>query len=497
MKLFAAILFGAAVVTAIAASLPTGVRTERVYPFHYDNVMGTSLELKVRAVNEAAAGQAEAAVLDEIARESKILSAWDSTSDFSRWVKTAGTPVTVAPELSEVLRLFDTWRGRTLNAVDASAETIVQVWKQSAVQNRLPTGTELNRAVALVRQQHWTVSGNTATHLSQAPIALNSFAKLYVVDRAADAAMATGVSGVVVNAGGDIVVRGAVDETVNIADPFSYADNGRPIARLVVNNLAVATSGNYRRGFDIAGKHYSHIVDPRTGNTAEGIVSATVVAPKATDAGALATAFTVLKPEESVLLASTMPGVEFLLIDRLGKKMRSAGWNKLLLPMVAVSAENAAVDDSSMELVIDLDIKQPGGFAKRPYVAVWLEDKDKFPVRTVALWYDRDRWLPELRAWYRDDRLRATAEGTQITGTVASATRGAGKYTVKWDGKDNAGKPVKPGKYTIIVEASREHGPYQVMRGELDSTAGAKQITLTGNTDIATASVEYRQTEKH
>ena len=492
MKLLPAILAGAAVVTAIAATLPTGVRMERTYSFHYDNVMGTSLELKVQAVNEAAAERAEAAVLEEIARESKILSAWDSNSDFSRWVKTSGRPVTVAPELAEVLGLFDTWRVRTSGAVDASAETIVQVWKRAAAEQRMPTRAELNSGVALVRQLHWTVSANTATHLSNAPIALNSFAKLYVVEHAADAAMESGVSGVVVNAGGDIVVRGAVNETVNVADPFSYSDNGAPIARLAINNLAVATSGNYRRGFDIARKHYSHIVDPRTGDTAEGIVSATVVAPGATDAGALATAFTVMKPEESTLLASTMPGVEFLLIDRLGKKTQSAGWNKLLLPMMA-----AAADDSSMELVIDLDIKQPSGFAKRPYIAVWLEDKDKFPVRTVALWYDRDRWLPELRAWYHDDRLRATAEGTQITGTVASATRGAGKYTVKWDGKDNAGKPVKPGKYTIIVEASREHGPYQVMRGDLDLTAGAKQITLTGNTDIATASVEYRQTEKH
>jgi hypothetical protein len=44
---------------------------------------------------------------------------------------------------------------------------------------------------------------------------------------------------------------------------------------------------------------------------------------------------------------------------------------------------------------------------------------------------------------------------------VATATRPAGKYTLKWDGKDNAGKPVKPGKYTVILEAAREHGTYQ------------------------------------
>ena len=91
------------------------------------------------------------------------------------------------------------------------------------------------------------------------------------------------------------------------------------------------------------------------------------------------------------------------------------------------------------------DLAQIGGNARRPYVAVWIEDKDNFPVRTLALWYQKHRWLPDLRAWYRGDRMRAMAEGSEITPGVSSATRPAGKYTVKWDGKDNAGKLVKPG----------------------------------------------------
>lgn len=149
-----------------------------------------------------------------------------------------------------------------------------------------------------------------------------------------------------------------------------------------------------------------------------------------------------------------------------------------------------------MEVLFDIEIKQPGGFSKRPYLAIWIEDKDKFPIRTVALWYDRDRWLPELRAWYRDERIRSASEGSQMSSSIASATRPPGKYTVKWDGKDSSGKYVKPGKYTLMLEASREHGPYQILRGEMEVTNSPKQITLTGNTDIATASVEYRKADK-
>ena len=129
--------------------------------------------------------------------------------------------------------------------------------------------------------------------------------------------------------------------------------------------------------------------------------------------------------------------------------------------------------------------------ARRPYVAVWIEDKDKFAVRTIALWFDKTRWLPELRAWYHDDRMRAMAEGNDITASVSSATRSPGKYTLKWDGKDNAGKLVKP---VSTRYASRHRGStaaYQMYRQEMEFSGTPKQVPLQGGTEIAAASLEY------
>jgi thiamine biosynthesis lipoprotein len=78
----------------------------------------------------------------------------------------------------------------------------------------------------------------------------------------------------------------------------------RPLDKLMISNKAVATSGNYRRGQLINGKWYSHIIDPRTGEPAGEVISATVVSPNATDAGALATAMNVLTPAESASTCS-------------------------------------------------------------------------------------------------------------------------------------------------------------------------------------------------
>uniref|UniRef100_Q01UT1 FAD:protein FMN transferase n=1 Tax=Solibacter usitatus (strain Ellin6076) TaxID=234267 RepID=Q01UT1_SOLUE len=477
-------------------------RAGRPFTYNYENVLGTSLELKVLAGSEAVADKAEAAALAEIDREAKILSAWDSASEFSRWSHGVGRPERLSPELLEVLGLFDQWRERSGGALDASAEAVTRVWKQAAAERRMPAPAELAAAVTAVKGRHWELdtAHGTATHLDRTPLALNSFAKSFIVGRAADAALTTeGVTAAVVNIGGDLVVRGNWTEPVSVADPKSDAENAEPIARLRIRNAAVATSGNYRRGVEIAGRHYSHIVDPRTGQPVDHVISATVVALNAADAGALATTMCVLQPEESKRLAERTPGVEYLLVASDGTRIASSGWKRLQAPGVAMSpvpppAPAAATWDPAFELAIDLEIARIQDMrARRPYVAVWIEDADKFPVRTVALWFQRPRWLPELRAWYRSDRLRATTEGNDITSSISSATRPPGKYKLKWDGKDNKGNLVKAGKYTVFIEAAREHGTYQIMRHEMDFNGTPQEAQLPGGTEISAASLAYRK----
>ncbi|MGO4213521.1 DUF2271 domain-containing protein, partial [Terriglobus sp. YAF25] len=109
-----------------------------------------------------------------------------------------------------------------------------------------------------------------------------------------------------------------------------------------------------------------------------------------------------------------------------------------------------------------------------------------------ALWFAKPRWLHELKQWYRDDQMRNMAEGTDLTATLSSATRVPGAYTLRWDGKDNSGKQVKPGKYTVLIEAAREHGGYDLLRQEinLDGKTPAK-FTLNGKAEVGTATVDY------
>ncbi len=85
----------------------SGKKGARLFVSHYENVLGTSLEFKVLAPSQKDASAAELAALNEIARLGKILSGYDSSSEFRRWFTATGAPVNVSKDLYHVLYLFD------------------------------------------------------------------------------------------------------------------------------------------------------------------------------------------------------------------------------------------------------------------------------------------------------------------------------------------------------------------------------------------------------
>jgi thiamine biosynthesis lipoprotein len=373
----------------------------------------------------------------------------------------------------------------------------------------LPSATALQNAVSLVKQKHYVLDekNKTVTRLDDAPLALNSFAKSYIINKAAEKAMQTsGIENVVVNIGGDMVIKGNQFEAIEIANPKADAENDVALTTIKVSNMAVATSGNYRRGFNVNGKWYSHIVDPRTGNPVSKIISATVIAPDASEAGALATSFNVLSVSEIEKLTANRNDIAYLLVTKDGKEIKSKGWSKyevaLNKPAVALTKASKAdkLWNTKYELVVNLEIANiestDGKRVRRPFVAVWVEDAAKMPVRNLAIWYNKPRWLPDLKSWTRanGDEFKKGAEGT--LSSTSSATRGPGKYSLSWDGKDDSGKLVKAGIYTVFIEVAREHGSYQVIAKEMKFTGSAQKVELTPNTELASASLDYRKIAK-
>src|SRR5262249_49342682 len=186
-----------------------------------ENVMGTSLELRVRASDEKAARWAEERVLAEIDRLSAIFSTYQSDSEFSVWQLTSNLPVSVSAELLELLHKCDHWRAVSYGAFDPRIEVISRLWSKCATQSRMPERRELEDALTLLLKPPWALDldSKTATRQSACPLTLNAIAKGHIVEQAAKAAFdkSRGTDGILLNVGGDLCVRGDVEQTVGIA----------------------------------------------------------------------------------------------------------------------------------------------------------------------------------------------------------------------------------------------------------------------------------------
>ena len=477
----------------------------KIFTAGFENVLGTSFDLKTFAISEKTADQAEKIALDEIDRLSAIFSSYDQNSEFSQWQLSNKKPVGVSPELFEAMELFDHWRLTTNGALDPAAGAIVKLWQQAEKANEFPTEAAIENVKKEINQQHWALNktNQTATHLSTTPLLFNSFLKSYIIEKVANKVMGLeGISGVVVNIGGDVMTKGSFVETINIVDPLADAENNGSTAILSLSNKAIATSGNYRRGFSIKGHHFSHIVDPRSGKPAEMVASATVVSDKATEAGALATAFNILTPEESKALAARFNAAYQIILTN-GKKIESAEWNAITMEEHPTAANNKKTASASRlknwnkdyEVSINLELMRFEGRTRRPFVAIWVEDAQQKTVRTVALWYNKPRWLPDLKEWYRKNQADYKP-GLKDMNTISSATRPAGNYTIKWDGKNDDGEYVSTDNYTICIELAREHGTYQIIKQEIACKSKAGEYPLQGNAEVKAASIEYKKNSK-
>ncbi|MBW6500600.1 MAG: DUF2271 domain-containing protein [Bacteroidales bacterium] len=146
------------------------------------------------------------------------------------------------------------------------------------------------------------------------------------------------------------------------------------------------------------------------------------------------------------------------------------------------------------ELAIDLELARFEGRSLRPYVAIWVENEKAEPVRTLALWFNNYRWLPDLRRWYSKNYEKTQA--AEYIDAITGATRPAGKYTIIWDAKDDNGNLQESGKYTVYIEVVRERGTYQLIRQQFELNDMPQRFDLPPGTEVSSVTIEYRKADK-
>ena len=250
---------------------------------------------------------------------------FDERSELMQLVTHVGVPVTASAILYEAVRFALHVAHESGGAFDP---TVGRHLLRRGFDRHYKTGATVAAVVdppsdVSYRDVHVNADYRTITLHRPVLLDLGGVAKGLAIDLAARELQSFTNFGI--DAGGDIYVGGhnadAQEWSVGIRHPRMP---GAVVDAVRVSNVAVCTSGDYERDSGtLADEH--HIVDPRTGNTASSAVSATVVAPTAMLADALATAAFVLGPTDGIALLERL-GVEGLIVTSDLQQVETAGW---------------------------------------------------------------------------------------------------------------------------------------------------------------------------
>ncbi len=294
----------------------TGAPVRVLLPRRIEAVMGTDgmLAAVIRPEEHGAAAEVLREAENSLRNLEAKLSVWVNRSELSQLNRAQANVIAPLSEQAlHVLRAARQAHAETGGAFDVTCRPQIQLWRKAAELGTAPSEQELAAARAA---SNWAevrlTDRGVVKRRSSVQFDLGGIAKGYAIDLAIETLREQGWYGGLVNVGGDIRCFGATPTgepwTIDVQDPFG---NGK-LGTLVVTDMAVCTSGNYRRYFEADGRRHSHIIDPRTGLPAEAACSVTVLAPDALTADIWATALSVLGPEG---LDHLPKGVEAMVIS--------------------------------------------------------------------------------------------------------------------------------------------------------------------------------------
>ena len=287
-------------------------------------LMGSRFEITVVAPSQQQADTWIDLAVDEISRIEALISSWDPASQTSEINRMAGVkPVAVDPELYGLIERSLGISRLTDGAFDISYASMDRIWKFDGSMTEMPSPEAIRESVARVGYGKIVLNPEKQSVFLPEPgmkIGFGGIGKGYAADRARDLLIEHGVPAGIINASGDMNTwgqqPGGKPWQVAITNPL---DKNKSFGVLPISDRAVVTSGDYEKYVTFEGKRYAHIIDPRTGYPATGILSVTVFAPRAELADALATSVFVMGVETGLDRIGQLPQVACLIVDEHGK----------------------------------------------------------------------------------------------------------------------------------------------------------------------------------
>ena len=241
--------------------------------------------------------QAVDAAFDEIDRIDRLMSHYKPDSPLSHLNREAAkAPVKTDPELLDFLTACLRYSRQSDGAFDITVGPLMKAWGFFRGEGRMPSEQELAQARRNVGFQHVILDEKARTVFFDQPgveLDLGGIAKGYAVDRAVAVLKQSGIKSALVSAGGSTIYGLGTPPNepgweVKLQDPIA-PDKTALTVRL--KDQALSVSGSYEKFFELGGRRYSHIMDPRSGRPVEGVLSVAVVTGSGTAGDALDNVF--------------------------------------------------------------------------------------------------------------------------------------------------------------------------------------------------------------
>ncbi|MBW4360449.1 FAD:protein FMN transferase [Flavobacterium taihuense] len=293
-------------------------------------MLGSPFEMTVVAKDTTEADIYIDMAVGEVKRIENEISDWIPTTPISEVSRNAGIkPVKVPVEVFELVERAIKVSEITSGAFDISYASMDKIWKFDGSMKEMPTPEAIKKSVEKIGYKNIILDKKEHTiflKMEGMKLGLGGIGQGYIADKIHALLLSKGCNSGLVNVSGDIFAWGNQPNgkpwTVGIVNPMN---KNKVFATFPLENSAVETSGSYEKFVIFDGKRYSHIIDPRTGYPAMGVVSVSVFAKQTEIADALATGIFVLGVEVGLDLVNQLKGVECIIVDDKGKIFTSKG----------------------------------------------------------------------------------------------------------------------------------------------------------------------------
>lgn len=291
-------------------------------------LMGSRFDISVVAKDSIEGQLYIKSAIDEITRIERLISSWDANSQTSQINNSAGIiPVKVDLELFQLIQRAIKISKLTNGAFDISYASMDKIWKFDGSMTAMPSEEAIKASVEKVGFKNIlldTLKQTVFLKLKGMKIGFGAIGKGYAADKAKTLLVRKGVSAGIINASGDLTTWGTQPNgkewMVAIVNPLNKE---KVFSWMPVKNSAVVTSGNYEKYIKFNEVLYTHIIDPRTGYPATGILSVTIFTQNAELADALATSVFVMGVESGLDFINQLKGVECVIVNKDNKIVTS------------------------------------------------------------------------------------------------------------------------------------------------------------------------------